>query len=491
MFAWQCQQAPLLRWASLPRVLDVTTKIVDEREALPLAPTDVQEKKNALAAVISVKLSRQSYMQAQGDANYFKSAYFGTISVGTPPVSYTVVFDTGSGNLILPSAFCHSDACLSHKRFRISKSKSARNIDQDGTLVHFGEPRDEVIIAFGVGEVTGVFVEDVVCVDVGRQAESDESGGLELLTNSTNLPVSVSCGALGGSRKKAPELLKRGCTRLSIVAATEMSEDPFRNFEFDGVLGLALRGLSQTQDFNFLEVFSRTGRRGESELPKVFSVFLADHPQEESEIVFGGWDERHLREDIAWNPVHDPEMGHWMLRIKAVRVDDELLAFCHEGCKAVADTGTSLLSVPTRVFPELHGMLKHPAALAGDCRVRGPKLHIEFEHVTVTLGPKDYSQAEYFKRPPRVKLGLKVNKTSNIRRDMWCRPTLMTLDMPEPVGPKLFILGEPVLRKYYTIYDAEQKRMGFARAKHVVHRDRLPRGPESMFDAFRQFGADR
>ena len=137
-------KAPLLRWASLPRVLDVTTKIVDEREALPLAPTDVQEKKNALAAVISVKLSRQSYMQAQGDANYFKSAYFGTISVGTPPVSYTVVFDTGSGNLILPSAFCHSDACLSHKRFRISKSKSARNIDQDGTLVHFGEPRDEV-----------------------------------------------------------------------------------------------------------------------------------------------------------------------------------------------------------------------------------------------------------------------------------------------------------------------------------------------------------
>ena len=28
---------------------------------------------------------------------------------------------------------------------------------------------------------------------------------------------------------------------------------------------------------------------------------------------------------------------------------------------------------------------------------------------------------------------------------------LMSMDLPEPIGPKLFILGEPVLRKYYCL----------------------------------------
>ena len=30
--------------------------------------------------------------------------------------------------------------------------------------------------------------------------------------------------------------------------------------------------------------------------------------------------------------------------------------------------------------------------------------------------------------------------------------------LPEPLGPKLFILGEPVLHRYYTVYDWEQKK---------------------------------
>jgi len=40
------------------------------------------------------------------------------------------------------------------------------------------------------------------------------------------------------------------------------------------------------------------------------------------------------------------------------------------------------------------------------------------------------------------------------------------MDLPEPIGPKLFILGEPVLKKFYTVYDAENQRIGFGRAHH-------------------------
>ena len=35
--------------------------------------------------------------------------------------------------------------------------------------------------------------------------------------------------------------------------------------------------------------------------------------------------------------------------------------------------------------------------------------------------------------------------------------------LPQPLGPKLFILGEPVLHRYYTVYDWQEKKAGETR----------------------------
>mmetsp|Transcript_35681 Transcript_35681/g.90922 ORF Transcript_35681/g.90922 Transcript_35681/m.90922 type:complete len:99 (+) Transcript_35681:2-298(+) len=52
------------------------------------------------------------------------------------------------------------------------------------------------------------------------------------------------------------------------------------------------------------------------------------------------------------------------------------------------------------------------------------------------------------------------------RRDIYCKPMLMAMDFPAPIGPKLFILGEPVLRRFYTVYDTKEHRVGFGLARH-------------------------
>jgi len=115
---------------------------------------------------------------------------------------------------------------------------------------------------------------------------------------------------------------------------------------------------------------------------------------------------------------------------------------------------------PTSVFAEMYKGLRHYPPLAGHCAGPGPLLHLELDRFTLTLGPKDISRLDTKSRPvPHI-------YSDSIRKDKRCVPTLMTLDLPRPLGPKLFVLGEPVLRKYYTVYDAHTKSVGFGRANH-------------------------
>merc|ERR1719463_574246 len=75
-----------------------------------------------------------------------KTAYWGTITMGTPPQEFKVIFDTGSGNLILPSKDCNMAGCNPHKKYSPKDSSTAKKVTNEK-----GEGSTQ--ISFGTGQI--------------------------------------------------------------------------------------------------------------------------------------------------------------------------------------------------------------------------------------------------------------------------------------------------------------------------------------------------
>mmetsp|Transcript_4238 Transcript_4238/g.6891 ORF Transcript_4238/g.6891 Transcript_4238/m.6891 type:complete len:482 (+) Transcript_4238:72-1517(+) len=395
-----------------------------------------------------VQLRRESVpVKRKGEVVSHKTSYSGVLSVGVGdqvPQEFRVVFDTGSGHVVFPSAGCKSESCRMHRRYDVSQSPSATPINADGSTVPPDELCDQVKIGFGTGSVVGEFVRDTVCLG------SASAGGAQWRDSI--------------------------CQEVQIVTAVEMSTIPFKNFGFDGILGLGLKSLALSPDFSFFNLLSNGNKLGAPH----FGVFLTDdNSGETSEIAIGGHNPARLLQPLAWSPVAKPELGYWQVEITAVRVNGVELDFCRDGsCRGVMDTGTSHLGIPAPHDKSLAELLTADAADLSDCReVHAPVLEIEVPGFNITLDPENY-----MRRLP-LRAGINVGSSKGVvlpsqaestttlpptvlrddgsEVERYCRPRLMPVNLPAPVGPHLFILGEPVLQRYYTVFDWKGPSIGF------------------------------
>jgi len=292
----------------------------------------------ALQRRVSAELQVQS-SRAGGKKAVHKMAYFGKLSIGSPPQDFSVVFDTGSGNLMVPGDSCKSAACNTHERFVEASSSTVSQVNCDGSEVESGTEPDQVTITFGTGHITGKCLMDKICI-----------------------------GQL--------------CANGAFIASTDESEHPFASFTFDGVLGLALTSMAQGEDFSLMSQLTQRHIVGKP----LFSVFLSDSDRENSEITFGDIKPHHMASDLFWVDVSSPS-GYWEVQIDDITLNNKPQSLC-EDCRVAVDTGTSQLAGPTDVIEELQKILN----VNQDCaNYRDlPELGFVIGKHVLNLSPRDY-----------------------------------------------------------------------------------------------------
>ncbi|XP_038612364.1 cathepsin E-like [Tachyglossus aculeatus] len=262
--------------------------------------------------------------------DYMNAQYYGVVSIGTPPQRFTVVFDTGSSNFWVPSAYCISEACRMHQKFKSFLSRSYRHDGQAFSL------------HYGTGQLLGVV--GIERVQLGN--------------------ITIEGQEFGES------IFEPGMT--------------FTLAHFDGVLGLGYPSLSVG---SATPVFDRIIQQRLVAEP-VFS-FLLNRGQDGSggELVLGGIDHSLYTGSIHWVPL--TEKSYWQIRLHNVKIQGRV-AFCEHGCEAIVDSGTSLITGPPAQIRRLQEHIGATPSPSGEYAVDCRRVS-SMPQVTFTIGHREYT----------------------------------------------------------------------------------------------------
>jgi len=388
-----------------------------------------------------LKLERQSVIlpKSATRSGRRKNFYSAKVSVGEPARVFHMTFDLGGGTVVLPSESCKDAACLERRRYDRWVSGTAEDINANGELV---QPRTKKTllrkrdtgsiglhdIDVGAGQVSGNFVRDKVCV---RGEEDSEPR----------------------------------CFPLAMLVANTMPDMPLHLEPWDGTVGLGLKGMSVSQEFNFLAAFQR-GYGNIGNTGPIFSNSFGLHigsDEDGGEISFGGYDVKRLTHPLKWAPVAEPEEGRWQVAISAIRIGNNTFEACRDrACRAAIDYSASLLGVPSKLASNLEKILAFeapPSGFGSGCQhLAIPDIHLDLENdVTLTLPSEDFVS----------ELGSQTDAAS-------CKPlvTQYSASAADDISQDVFILGEATLRRYYTFFNAESLSVGFSLAAGVPQKDK-------------------
>jgi hypothetical protein len=322
--------------------------------------------------------------------NYQDAQYYGEIDIGTPAQTVRVIYDTGSSNLWASN---QKPGLLSkHQYYDHSKSSS---YVANGTTFN---------IQYGSGPVSGVYSADTIAI---------------------------------GSNKV------EGYT-FAEVDNTKGLGPAFTIGHFDGICGMGLDDIS----VDGVKTPLRALADAKALDANVFAFYLGSGGAA-GELVLGGVDSKHYTGEFSYLPVQEMvpgRKGYWEIKMDSFEINGKNMV---DSTKAIVDSGTSLLAVPTAAIKAIAKAVGAKTVLpippfnkeyTIDCTSEAPALDVVLGGNKYTLEKADYV----------------------INDEGQCLFGMTGLDVPAPAGP-LVILGDVFMRAHYVKFDLDNQQLGFAK----------------------------
>jgi len=226
--------------------------------------------------------------------------WFGNISVGTPPQTLSVIFDTGSNTLEFASTLCGAP-CDSQVKFDPSRSSTFVDGSETGTI----DP------------VTGTGVDPVLGGDynITLHAATDTVTIGDLVVPATPLFIITN-------------------------QSTKVGMDPFSG----------IQGMSSASD----GVFGALVAQG---LPSLFSFHLTPKTVGNAELTLGGIDTTKFEGKLTYASIVPQTEGEWSLNSSGITVNGRTNRMLHGTQRIIFDSGTPNVLLPTNITNAIYALI--------------------------------------------------------------------------------------------------------------------------------------
>lgn len=347
-----------------------------------------------------------------------KTMYLVDVTIGSAGQTFRLLVDTGSSVVVVPSAACSSRACTQHRRL---SSKSARDVGQT------------LSITMGRGELRGHLLEDKICVQASQGTAALSAVGF-LQRHQATRRAGARRRGMFESENVTSEATSEStdglpCARMPLLAADEESDD-LAQLPFDGILGLGLED-SRTKGagLSFMDGLAKSGSiRGSA-----FTLRLG--AEGESQLTLGSVDEGALAGgQLLWVPLSPWADGYWQFSAADFSINGELQNF--GPLEVSVDSGTSLLAADDNIRHWFQDRVQpKDCSVVDSLPVLGLRLN---DGNTLPFLPSDYID--------QLQGG--------------CQLSLMPSKF-QSVNAQRLILGDSFLRRFTTVFDRENRRIGF------------------------------
>jgi hypothetical protein len=348
--------------------------------------------------------------------------WVGNITIGTPGQPFRVVLDTGSSNLWIPSVQCNTvvpdPGCAGKAMYNASASSS-----------YEADTCQALFIPYGTGFVLGFLSTDDV-----------QMAGITV----------------------TGQVFGQALYMAAFFASTPV----------DGILGLAFQEIAADGVVPVFDNMMKQGLLAANE----FSVYLSNtNNSYNSALLLGGTDPQYYTGSFTWAQVLVP--SYWLVGMSAISVGGAVVHQCDlDYCPTVIDTGTSVILGPPyginaliRQLGPVHRNCSNVNALptisftvGGTVYPVPPSIYV----IQVPVGgssSKTSSSSTLLKRPVGADGSWTSITTDDTGPTSGATECILAIESSLGLAP-LYILGDPFLRAYYSVFDRENNQVGFAKS---------------------------